>query len=53
MLLADLIATIHNPATALIAVESGFLDAQHEVFQTLERVARLVTGFHRKAAGST
>jgi len=38
---------------SLIAVELGYLDASHEIFQLLERVARLVTGFHRKAAGST
>jgi four helix bundle protein len=38
---------------SLIAVELGYLNAQHEVFPLLERVARLVTGFHRKAAGPT
>jgi len=38
---------------SLIAVELGYLDARHEIFQLLERVARLVTGFHRKAAGLT
>ena len=37
---------------SLIAAELGFLDAKHEVFELLERVARLVTGFHRKAASS-
>ncbi|MGH8649537.1 MAG: four helix bundle protein [Burkholderiales bacterium] len=37
----------------LIAAELGYLDPKHEIFQLLERVARLVTGFHRKAAGST
>ena len=37
---------------SFIAAELGYLDTQHEVFQLLERVARLVTGFHRKAAGS-
>jgi four helix bundle protein len=37
---------------SLIAADLGFLDAQHEVFPLIERVARLVTGFHRKAAGS-
>jgi len=36
----------------LIAVELRYLVAQHEVFQLLERVARLVTGFHRKAVGT-
>ncbi len=38
---------------SLIAAELGFLDVQHEMFQLIERVTRLVTGFHRKAAGST
>lgn len=37
----------------LIAAELGYLDAHHEVFQLLERVARLVTGFHRKAVAAT
>jgi four helix bundle protein len=37
---------------SLIAADLGFLDAQHEVSPLIERVARLVTGFHRKAAGS-
>jgi len=37
----------------LISVDLGYLNAQHEVFQLLERVARLVTGFHRKAVGTT
>jgi len=36
----------------LIAVDLGYLEARHEVFPLLERVARLVTGFHRKATGS-
>ena len=35
------------------AFDLGYLDAQHEVFQLLERAARLVTGFHRKAVGTT
>lgn len=34
------------------AFDLGYFDAQHEVFQLLERVARLVTEFHRKAVGT-
>ena len=37
----------------LISVDLGYLDARHRIFDLLERVARLVTGFHRKAVGST
>lgn len=36
----------------LISADLEYLGAQHEVFQLVERVARLVTGFHRKAVGT-
>jgi four helix bundle protein len=34
----------------LIAADLGYMPAQHEVFAQLDRVGRLLTGFHRKIA---
>ena len=33
----------------LISADLGYLDGKNEVFELSERVARLLTGFHRKA----
>lgn len=36
----------------LIAADLGYLDMKHEIFGLADRVGRLLTGFHRKAAGN-
>lgn len=36
----------------LIAAAPGYLDEKSDIFQLADRVARLLTGFHRKATGS-
>jgi four helix bundle protein len=36
----------------LIAADLGYLDVKNDIFQLSDRVARLLTGFHRKAIGS-
>ena len=36
----------------LISVKLGYLPSNHEIFQLSDHVARLLTGLHRKAAGT-